>query len=231
QAAKIPPDQLDSLVAPIALYPDPLLAQVLVASTYPLEIIQLQQWLTKNPGLKDQALADAVAKKPWDPSIQALAGLPEVVKRLADDLKWTTDLGNAFLAQQSEVMDAVQRMRKKAQEKGNLKSTEQIKVYAKVVESNQVIVIEQANPRVVYVKAETKVAESKQVIVIEQANPQVVYVPSYDPVVVYGPPVYPYPPIYYPYYPPGAAFVTFGVGMMMGAWMSGGWGYGCGWGT
>jgi hypothetical protein len=232
QAAKIPPDQLDSLVAPIALYPDPLLAQVLVASTYPLEIIQLQQWLTKNPGLKDQALADAVAKKPWDPSIQALAGLPEVVKRLADDLQWTTDLGNAFLAQQSEVMDAVQRMRKKAQEKGNLKSTEQIKVYTKVVESNQAIMIERANPRVLYVKVYTKAGESKQVIVIEQANPQVVYVPSYDPVVVYGPPVYPYPPIYYPpagYYVAGLA-VSFGVGVMMGAFWSGGWCCGAGWG-
>src|SRR5246500_331503 len=207
QVAKIPPDQLDSLVAPIALYPDPMLAQTLAASTYPLELIQLQQWLAKNPGLKDQALADAVMKQPWDPSIQALAALPEVVKRLADDIQWTTDLGNAFLAQQSEVMDAVQRMRKKAQEKGNLKSTEQQKV-------------------------ETKVIENKSVIVVEQANPQVVYVPSYDPVVVYGPPVYPYPPIYYPpagYYAAGMA-ISFGVGVMMGAFWSGGWGWGCGWG-
>ena len=89
QTAKIPPDQLDSLVAPIALYPDPLVAQVLAASTYPLEIIQLQQWLTKNPGLKDKALADAVAKQPWDPSIQALAALPDVAKRLANDIQWT----------------------------------------------------------------------------------------------------------------------------------------------
>src|ERR1700757_988899 len=176
QAAKIPPDQLDSLVAPIALYPDPLLAQTLAASTYPLEIIQLQQWLEKNKNLKDKALADEVAKQSWDPSVQALAALPDVVKRLANDISWTTDLGNAFLAQQSDVMDAVQRMRKKAQDKGNLKSTEQQKV-------------------------ETKVVESKQVIVIEQADPQVVYVPSYNPTVVYGPPVYPYPPISYP--PPG----------------------------
>src|SRR2546429_9670763 len=99
---KIPPDELDSLVAPIALYPDPLLAQTLAASTYPLEIIQLQQWLLKNPGLKDKALADAVAKQSWDPSIQAMAGLPDVVKRLADDIQWTTDLGNAFLAQQND---------------------------------------------------------------------------------------------------------------------------------
>src|SRR5260221_10616203 len=207
QAPLIPPDQLDSLAAPIALYPDPMLAQTLAASTYPLELIQLQQWLAKNPGLKDKALADAVVKQPWDPSIQALAGLPEVVKRLADDIQWTTDLGNAFLAQQSDVMDAVQRMRKKAQDTGNLKSTEQQQV-------------------------ETKVIENKTVIVVEQANPQVVYVPSYDPVVVYGPPIYPYPPIYYPpagYYAAGKA-ISFGVGMMMGAFWGGGWGWGCGWG-
>jgi hypothetical protein len=207
QAAKIPPEQLDSLVAPIALYPDPMLAQTLAASTYPLEVIQLQQWLAKNPGLKDKALADAVAKQPWDPTVQALAGLPEVVKRLADDIQWTTDLGNAFLAQQSDVMDAVQRMRKKAQDNGNLKSTEQHQV-------------------------ETKIIESKSVIVVEQANPQVVYVPSYDPVVVYGPPVYPYPPIYYPpagYYAAGVA-ISFGVGVMMGAVWSGGWCCGAGWG-
>ena len=205
---KIPPNQLDSLVSPIALYPDPLLAQTMAASTYPLEIIQLQQWLSKHPGLKDKALADAVAKEPWDPSIQAMAGLPEVVKRLADDIQWTTDLGNAFLSQQDDVMDAVQRMRKKAQDKGNLKSTEQQKV-------------------------ETKVIESKSIIVVEQANPQVVYVPSYDPVVVWGPPIYPYPPIYYPpagYYAAGMA-LSFGVGVAMGAFWSGGWGWGCGWGN
>src|SRR5580700_11108638 len=206
-AAKIPPDQLDSLVAPIALYPDPMLAQVLAASTYPLEIVQLQQWLSKNSGLKDKALVDAVEKQDWDPSVQGLAALPEVVKFLADDIQWTTDLGNAFLAQQNDVMEAVQRMRQKAQDKGNLKSTEQQKV-------------------------ETKVVESKQVIVIEQANPQVVYVPSYNPTVVYGPPVYPYPPVAYPppgYYAAGMA-ISFGVGLAMGAAWGGGWGYGCGWG-
>src|SRR5215510_1009481 len=130
---KIPPDQLDSLVAPIALYPDPLLSQVLVASTYPLELIQLQQWLAKNPNIKDQALVDAVSKQSWDPSIQAMAALPEVVKRLADDIQWTTDLGNAFLAQQTDVMDAVQRMRKKAKDTGALKSNDQMKVETQVV--------------------------------------------------------------------------------------------------
>jgi hypothetical protein len=146
-AAKIPADQLDALVAPIALFPDPMLAQTLAAATYPLEIIQLQQWLAKNKGLKDKALADAVAKQPWDPSIQALAGLPDLVKRLADDIQWTTDLGNAFLAQQADVMDAVQRMRKKAQGTGNLKSSEQQKVETKVIENKSTIIIEQANPQ------------------------------------------------------------------------------------
>jgi len=206
-APKIPNDQLDSLVAPIALYPDPLLAQVLAASTYPLEIVQLQQWLTKNKGLKDKALADAVQKQPWDPSVQAMAALPDVVKRLADDIGWATDLGNAVLAQQSDVMDAVQRMRAKAKEKGNLQSNEQMKV-------------------------ETKVVESKDVIVIQQSKPEVVYVPSYDPVVVYGAPPYPYPPIAYPppgYYAAGMA-VSFGVGMMVGAAMGGGWCCNSGWG-
>ncbi len=206
-AAKIPADQLDSLVAPIALYPDPLLSQVLVASTYPLEVIQLQQWLAQNKGMNEKALADAVKKQDWDPSIQGLAALPDAVKLLSENIKWTTDLGNAFLAQQNDVMDAVQRMRKKAKEAGNLKSSEQVKV-------------------------ETKTVESKQVIVVEQANPQVVYVPSYNPTVVYGAPVYAYPPIAYPppgYYAAGMA-ISFGVGVAMGAMWGGGWGYNCGWG-
>src|SRR5687768_1114395 len=163
QAAKIPAEQLESLVAPIALYPDNLLSQTLVASTYPLEIIQLQQWLERNPDLlKDQKkLADAVKKQPWDPSIQAMAALPDVVKRLSDDVQWTTDLGNAFLAQQTDVMDSIQRMRSKAKGTGALADNQQQNV-------------------------ETKVIESKEVIVIEQANPEVIYVPSYNPTVVYG---------------------------------------------
>src|SRR6185369_2069011 len=113
QPVTIPPEQLDSLVAPIALYPDNLLSQTLVASTYPLEIIQLQQWLERNPDLaKDQQkLSEAIKKQPWDPSVQAMAALPDVVKRLADDVQWTTDLGNVFLAQQKDVMDSIQRMR------------------------------------------------------------------------------------------------------------------------
>src|SRR5262245_24827417 len=177
-SVKIPADQLDALVAPIALYPDPLLSQTLVASTYPLEIMQLQQWLKRNPGLKDKALVDAVSKQPWDPSIQAMAAVPDVVKRLADDIQWTTDLGNAFLAQQSDVMDAIQRMRRKAQVTGALATNQ-------------------------YQKVEDQVIDNKTVVVVEQANPEIVYAPAYDPVAVYGPPVYPYPSIYYPPYTPG----------------------------
>src|SRR6185295_12365881 len=193
--------------APIALFPDPLLSQTLVASTYPLEIIQLHQWLEKHKDLakEQKKLTDEVKKQPWDPSIQAMAPLPDLVKRLADDIQWTTDLGNVFLAQQTDVMDAIQRMRAKAQGKGTLQSNEQQRV-------------------------ETQVVESKQVIVIEQANPQVVYVPSYSPAVVYGAPVYPYPPIYYPPYPTGgviaASAISFGVGLAMGAAWGGGWGWG-----
>jgi hypothetical protein len=126
--------------------------------------------LAKHNDLKDKDLVDAVEREDWDPSIQAMAALPDVVKRLADNIKWTSELGNAFLAQQSDVMDAVQRMRMKAKDGGKLKSSEQMKV-------------------------ETKVVESKSVVMIEQANPQVIHVPNYDPVVVWGAaPVYAYPP-------------------------------------
>jgi uncharacterized membrane protein YgcG len=203
EAPKIPNDQLDSLVAPIALYPDPLLAQTLAASTYPLEIIQLQQWMGKNKTLKGKALTDAVQKQSWDPSVQAMAALPDVVKLLADSIAWTSDLGNAFLAQQADVMDAVQRMRAKANSAGKLKTSQEQKV-------------------------ETKQVEGKTVVVIQQADPKVVYVPSYDPVVVYGPPVYPYPPVYYP----TGRLLAFGAGVAIGAaWNNGGWGYNCGWGN
>src|SRR5437764_11494057 len=116
QAAKIPPAKLDSLVAPIALYPDSLLGQVLVASTYPLEIVQLSQWLEKNKNLKPKQISDAVLKQDWDPSVQAMAVFPNVVKNMTENIRWTADLGNAFLAQQGELMDAVQRMRMRAKD-------------------------------------------------------------------------------------------------------------------
>jgi hypothetical protein len=203
-APKLPDEQLDSLVAPIALYPDPLLAQVLAASTYPLEIVELQQWLAQHKDLKDEALVEAVKKQDWDPSVQAMAAVPDAVKLLASDIKWTTELGNAFLAQESDVMQAVQRMRKKAKDKGALKSDDKIKV-------------------------ETQKVENETVVVIQQANPQVIYVPTYSPVVVYGPAPYPYPPPP-PGYVAGVAMISFGIGVAMGAAFHGGWGYSCGWG-
>jgi uncharacterized membrane protein YgcG len=205
EAPKIPNDQLDSLVAPIALFPDPLLAQTLAASTYPLEVIQLKQWMDKNKNLRGKALTDAVAKQPWDPSIQSMAAVPDMVERLASNIQWTTDLGNAFLGQQQDVMDAVQRMRTKAQSKGTLKSSKEQVVQSKTVENN------------------------KEVIVIQQADPQTVYVPSYDPEVVYGPPAYPYYPYSYPGYYPGMG-LAWGTGILIGAGIANDWWGDCNWG-
>jgi hypothetical protein len=212
QAATVSAGQLDSLVAPIALYPDPLLAQVLAASTYPQEIVQLQQWLSQNSGLTGQAMAQAVTQQAWDPSVQAMAAFPDVVNNMAQNIQWTTDLGNAFMTQQAGVMDAVQRMRARAQASGQLESTPQ-----------QVI--------------ETKMVDNRPIIAIEQTDPNVVYVPSYDPTVVFGaaPAYYPYPSEYYPSwyssgYWPGRA-LAFGTGIALGAWWGGGgWGWRPGWG-
>src|ERR1700756_4433724 len=216
-ATTLPAEQLDSLLAPIALYPDPLLSQILVASTYPLEIVQADRWLQQNSTLKDKALTEAAAKQSWDPSIQAMVMYPDVLKRMDDNINWTTDLGNAFLAQQNDVMDAVQRLRQKAKDSGKLQTTPQQTVTSKT-------------------------EDNKQYVVIEPASPQVIYVPQYNPVVVYGPApvVYPYPAIVYP--PPpstgaivAASVISFGAGLAVGAMMSswhgwGGYGWGCGWG-
>lgn len=210
------PEQLDSLVAPIALYPDPLLAQVFAASTYPLQIVEVQRWLQQNTSLKGTALTEAAAKQDWDPSIQALVVFPSAIHQMDQNLQWTTALGNAFLAQQEDLMAAVQRMRMKAQAAGALNSNSQQNV-------------------------ETKMVDGQNVIVIAPANPQIVYVPSYNPAVVYGAaPVYPYPVLAYP--PSTGAVVTasaisFGVGVALGAAFRGccgpswGWGWGCNWGS
>jgi len=206
QPELIPNEKLDSLVAPVALYPDPLLAQTLAASTYPLEVIQLQQWIASNRYLKGQALADAVEMQPWDPSVQAMAAFPDVVKLLSDNIAWMTDLGNAFLAQQADVMDAVQRMRTRAQRNGNLNTTPE-----------QTVQMQTEN--------------GEQAIVIEPANSEMVYVPSYDSTVVYGDSAYAYPTLYYAssvYYRTGGA-LAFGVGVALGAAWGGNWGYGCKW--
>ncbi|RPJ55745.1 MAG: DUF3300 domain-containing protein, partial [Acidobacteria bacterium] len=206
-APKLAAGQIEALVAPIALYPDPLLSQALMASTYPLEIIQAQQWLAKNSKLKGDELEKAIKAQDWEPAVQATVLVPDLLKRLAEDIGWTTNLGNAFLAQQQDVMDAVQRLRTKAKEAGKLESNDKMKV-------------------------ETKVVEQQTVVVIEPASPEVVYVPAYNPTVIWGPPVvYAYPPVYYPPPPPpGAMFFSFSVGVMMGAAMHGGYCCGCGWG-
>jgi hypothetical protein len=195
-------DQLENLVAPIALYPDPLLSQVLVASTYPLEVVEASQWLDRNKNLHGQTLIDAAKKQPWDPSIQTLVTVPDALERLNEDIQWTTDLGNAFLSQESDVMNAVQRMRVRAEANGRLASTSQ----QKVVIQNQ---------------------DSRRVIVIEPAYPDVVYVPVYDPIYVWGPPVYGYyPALYYPRYGFGFS-IGFNIGHCFAGW--GGWGF-WGWG-
>ena len=193
-------------MAPIALYPDAMLAQTLAASTYPLEVMQLDQWMDKNKNLKDKALADAVAKQPWDPSVQSMAAFPDVVQRMAENIQWMTDVGNAVLAQQKDVMDAVQRMRAKAQGTGNLKTGSEQKVETKTTQSGQ------------------------QVIVVEQANPEAAYVPSYDPEVVYGaaPAEYPYYPYSYPGYQPGTALAWGSAIAVGGVWANNNWGN-CDW--
>jgi uncharacterized membrane protein YgcG len=195
-------EQLDNLVAPIALYPDPLLGQILVASTYPLEVVEANQWFQRNRNLHGQALLDAAKQQAWDPSIQALVAVPDALAKLNLDIRWTTDLGNAFLAQQGDVMNAVQRMRARARDNGRLYSTPQQTV-------------------------RTQDQGGQQVIVIQPAEPQVVYVPAYDPVYVWGPPVYGfYPPLYYPAF--GFGFGPgFNLAFCFDSW--GGWGL-WGWG-
>src|SRR5215470_14849629 len=158
------PNQLNDLVAPIGLYPDPLLSQILVAATYPLEVVQAYQWLQMNPGLTGPALTQAAQQQNWDASIQALVVFPDVLKRLNDDVGWTTNLGNAFLAQQQDVMDAVQRMRLSAQQAGKLQTTPQETVT-------------------------TSKENGQPVIEIAPAAPDVIYVPVYDPVWIWGPAV------------------------------------------
>jgi hypothetical protein len=183
--------QLEQLVGPIALYPDSLLTHILMASTYPLEIVEASRWLKKNPSLKDSALEEALKEKDWDPSVKSVCAVPAVVEMMNENLDWMKDLGDAFLGQQAEVLAAAQRMRAKAYEAGNLKSSEQ-----------QVVTVDE-----------------EKVIVIEPAKPEVIYVPSYSPTVVYGGwqyPTYSYPTMYVPP-PPGVGFMTFTAGVVWGA--------------
>jgi hypothetical protein len=199
QSQTLAPQQLDNLVAPIALYPDPLLGQVLAASTYPVELVEAQQWLQANSNLHGQQLVDAAKQQSWDASIQALVAMPDVLAKLTQDIHWTTDLGNAFLAQPSDVMAAVQRLRARAEANGKLQSNQQETV-----------------------TAETQ--NGQQAIEIQPADPQVLYVPNYDPAYVWGPPVWgEYPPLYYPYYGYGW-YPGINIGLCFGGWWGWGWG-------
>src|SRR5436190_4751546 len=187
-------EELDQLLAPIALYPDALLAQVLMASTYPLEVVAAERWVKTNLGLKDKALEDALQQQSWDPSVKSLAVFPQVLTMMSEKIDWTQKLGDAFLAQQKDVLATAQALRAKAAEQGTLKDTKEQKVT-------------------------TEKTESTTVIKIEPTNPEVVYVPSYNPTVVYGAWPYPaYPP--YSYYPPGyvagGALLGFTAGVIVG---------------
>src|ERR1039458_1804869 len=202
QAQALAPQQLDNLVAPIALYPDPLLGQVMAACTYPVELVEAQQWLQANGNLHGQQLTDAARQQNWDASIQALVAMPDVLAKLNQDIQWTTDLGNAFLAQPADVMGAVQRLRARAQSNGKLQSSPQESVT-------------------------TETQNGQQAIVIQPADPQVIYVPTYDPNYIWGAPAWGmYPPLYYPAYGWGF-YPGFNIGLCFGGW--GGWGWG-GWG-
>ena len=220
------PEELEQIVAPIALYPDALVAQVMMASTYPLEVIQAARFLKANPNLKDAALNDELKKYDWDDSVKSLVSIPQALELMNEKLDWMQKLGDAFLAQRKETMDAIQRLRARAQAQGNLQSNEQQKVIVEPAAS----VPAPAPPAQAGQPAPAPLPVEQQTIIkIEPANPQVVYVPSYNPTVVYGAWPYPAYPPYYPYppsYPWGAAAVSFGVGMAVGAAV---WG-GCNWG-
>src|SRR5580658_4455429 len=199
------PEQLQQLVAPIALYPDSLVAQILAASTFPAEIVEADRWVQANPDLKGDALAQEVDKQSWDPSVKALTAFPTVLGNMDKNISWTSSLGDAYYNQEQGVMDAIQVMRQKAQQAGNLKDTPQQTV-------------------------QTQGSD----IVIQPASPDVVYVPAYDPWLVYGYPVvawpgwYPYPGIWY-----GGPSLFWGVGFGIGFYGGFGWGWGhwgVGWG-
>lgn len=216
-------EQLDQMMAPVALYPDSLLAQVMMATTYPGDVADAVKWAKAHPDAKGDDAVRQVANQPWDPSVQSLVAFPQVLDLLGKDPAWVQKMGDAFLAQPDAVMDSVQRLRRQAQAAGNLKSNEQQKVTT-----------EPAAPPAA--GATTTVVEpAAQTIVIEPANPQVVYVPSYNSTSVYGPWPYPsYPPYYYPpspYYYPGGAFMAglaWGTGIAITAslWGDFNWGHG-----
>ena len=199
QTPTFKPEEIEALAAPVALYPDSVLTQALMASTYPLEVVQAARWIKANPNVKGDAALKAVESQPWDVSVKSLVAFPQVLEAMNDKLDWTQKLGDAFLAQEKDVFAAVQQLRSRANQSGNLKSNEQ-----------QNVIVEPAPAG----------SATQSIVKIEPANPQVIYVPSYNPTVVYGGWPYPaYPPYSYPPYPayyPGGALVTgfaWGVGL------------------
>jgi hypothetical protein len=190
-------EQLDQLVAPIALYPDALVAQILAAATYPTQVVEAQRWLQQHPDLKGDALAKAIDPQSWDPSVKALTQFPAVLAMMDQNLSWTSSLGDAYVNGQQNVLDAVQVMRQRAQQAGNLKSTQQ----------------------------ETVTTQGQE-IVIEPADPEVVYVPEYDPWVVYGAPLGLYPDwIGVPGVFVDGPGIAFGLGVGIGVFAGFGWGW------
>ena len=192
------PAQLQQLVAPIALYPDSLVAQVLAASTFPEQVVEADRWVQAHPDLKGKALGQAVDQQPWDPSVKALTAFPTVLGNMDKNLSWTSSLGDANYNQQPDVMAAVQEMRRRAEQSGNLKTTPQ-----------QTVTTQDSS------------------VVIQPASPDVVYVPAYDPWLVYGSPLYPWPGWYpYPGIWFGGPYLSFGLGFGIGFFGGFGWGWG-----
>jgi len=193
-------EELDQILAPIALYPDSLLAQILMASTYPIEVVQADRWVKANRNLPPDALNDVLDRQNWDPSVKALVPFPNILSMMSERIDWTQSVGDAFLAQEADVMDSIQRLRARAYAAGNLHSNQQLAV-----------------------------SRQGSIIVIEPVNPQVVYVPAYNPVVIYGRWWYPaYPPVVIYPYPPGAVIATgiivFGAGIAVASAWNHGWG-------
>lgn len=187
---KFSKEELTQMLAPIALYPDALTAQILMASSYPLEVVEAERWRSQNLQLKGEDLDAALLDKDWDPSVKSLCHFPDILKSMSDKLDQTRKLGDAFLSQEEEVMVTVQELRSKALEQGNLSTTN-----------------------------EQKVIVEEDIVRIEPANPEIVYVPVYDPYYVYGPWSYPAYPPYYWYYPPGVyggVSISFGPGIYYG---------------
>ena len=227
QAAPYTPptaDQLSQMVAPIALFPDKLVGQVLAGATYPEQISAANQWLGQNPSLKGDALQSAEAAQPWDVSVKALTTFPSVLNQMAGNIQWTTALGEAYVNDPNDVMNAIQAMRLRAQQAGNLKSSPHLRVSTTVRAAPPPNYIEQSPSEPMVYSGPAVIPPPPQTIVIEPAEPDVVYVPRYDPTIVYGAPV----PVYRTYREPaytGESLVTtgvipFGVGVLVGAAIS-----------